>query len=309
MISGQAQGEFRCTNKAVYRITEEGYKVARWDLTARGQLARATLSSQDVTSSSTRESHEKHPPEPGDGLLDPNNGNREAQQQSNAERLQHILNEPSLRSLFREFLKSNFCEENLSFWIEVQDFKKKFTTTSSSNSAAALQRRGPHPQTQVAMERHHETLITTACTIYNTYIAPSSPCELNIDHALRNELVGYLADTMSGLTGKSFKGYVEPDQARSVNATQLQQMIRLYERIQAHVFRLMATDSVPKFVKTTSFHQLLEMVEDSDLIDDPSQGPSVPPGLDTEEVGRTYITTSQAANEKILLAKQWRRDT
>ena len=36
------------------------------------------------------------------------------------------------------------------------------------------------------------------------------------------------------------------EQANAFNATQLQVMIRLYERIQTHVFRLMATDSVPK---------------------------------------------------------------
>jgi hypothetical protein len=247
----------------VYRITEEGYKLARWDPTPRGQLARAAHSSQDVNSSGTRDSQDKHTEgadtdsaNGGMVFLDPSHqadlspGNRETQQQSNAERLQHILNEPSLRSLFREFLKSNFCEENLSFWLDVQDFKKKFSTTSSSNSAAALQRIGRSPQTQVAMERHHDTLITTAFTIYNTYIAPSGPCELNIDHALRNELVVYLTDIVTGLTGKSLKGYLDPDQARSVNATQLQQMIRLYERIQAHVFRLMATDSVPKVLSS-----------------------------------------------------------
>jgi len=292
-----AQGEFRCTNKAVYRITDEGYKLARWEMIPRGQLARAGQSSQDVNSSSTRESQEKHLEGPDVEAASA----REKQQQSNAERLQHILQEPSIRSLFREFLRSNFCEENLSFWLDVQDFKKKFSTTSSSNSAAALQRTGRNPQTQLAMEKHHDTLIATALTIYNTYIAPSSPCELNIDHALRNELVAYLTD----IVGKGVKGYLDPDQARSVNATQLQQMIRLYERIQAHVFRLMATDSVPKFVKTTKFAQLLDMVEDFDVMDE-SMGPSHPPGLDPEEVGRTYITTSQAANEKILLSQNWR---
>jgi len=158
------------------------------------------------------------------------------------------------------------------------------------------------------MERHHDTLVNSALQIYNSYLAPASPCELNIDHALRNELVAYLTDVMTNLTGKSFNGRLDPDQARSLNATQLQNMIRLYERIQAHVFRLMATDSVPKFVKTTSFHRLLEMVEDYDLLEETSLGPSLPPGLDNEETGRTYITTSQAANEKILQAQNWKRE-
>jgi hypothetical protein len=57
-----------------------------------------------------------------------------------------------------------------------------------------------------------------------------------------------------------------------------------------------------QFVKTTSFNQLLAMVEDTNMDDDAAQGHSLLPGLDNEEVGRTYITTSQAAKEKILFA-------
>ena len=34
--------------------------------------------------------------------------------------------------------------------------------------------------------------------------------------------------------------------AKSLQASQLQTMVRLYERIQSYIFRLMATDSVPK---------------------------------------------------------------
>ena len=164
--------------------------------------------------------------------------------ESNTERLRYILEDPPLRSLFREFLRGNFCEENLSFWLEVQDFKRKFNITSSAQ--ANNQRGARNTPGQAAMERHHESLINTAFVIYNTYLAPSSQCELNIDHNLRNELAKYLEDVVTNLTGKAFSGRVEPEQANAFNATQLQTMIKLYERIQMHVFRLMATDSVPK---------------------------------------------------------------
>jgi hypothetical protein len=169
--------------------------------------------------------------------------------ESNTDRLKRILDEPALRSLFREFLRGNFCEENLSFWLEVQDFKRKFNITSSaiaSNTSGYRPGTSKNTPGQAAMEKHHESLIQMALMIYNTYLAPSSQCELNIDHGLRNELVAYLSDVMTDLTGKAFQGLVEPEQANAVNATQLQTMIRLYERIQTHVFRLMATDSVPK---------------------------------------------------------------
>jgi hypothetical protein len=174
-------------------------------------------------------------------------GEKKSGRESNTDRLRYILEEPALRSLFREFLRNNFCEENLSFWLDVQDFKRKFNITSS---AVAIQPVGrPTVRAtpgQAAMEKHHETLINTAFLIYNKYLAPSSQCELNIDHGLRNELAKYLDEVVTSLTGKSFQGRVEPEQATAFNATQLQTMIRLYERIQTHVFRLMATDSVPK---------------------------------------------------------------
>jgi hypothetical protein len=169
---------------------------------------------------------------------------KKGSKESNADRLRYILEEPALRSLFRDFLRGNFSEENLSFWLDVQDFKRKFNISSSA--IAITPRTGARVPGQAAMERHHESLINTAFIIYNTYLAPSSQCELNIDHGLRNELAKYLDEVVTNLTGKAFQGRVEPAQANAFNATQLQAMIRLYERIQTHVFRLMSTDSIPK---------------------------------------------------------------
>lgn len=39
----------------------------------------------------------------------------------------------------------------------------------------------------------------------------------------------------------------------AVHASNLQAMVKLYERIQGYIFRLMATDSIPKFIKTERF--------------------------------------------------------
>lgn len=186
---------------------------------------------------------------------------RKAAKESNTDRLRYILEEPGLRSLFREFLRGNFSEENLSFWLDVQDFKRKFNITSSAMAVSPAVRSANKHNTpgQAAMERHHESLINTAFVIYNTYLAPASQCELNIDHGLRNELVKYLEEVVMTLTGKAFQGRVEPDQVNAFNATQLQTMIRLYERIQMHVFRLMATDSVPKVDFTRFFYLVLSL--------------------------------------------------
>lgn len=88
---------------------------------------------------------------------------------SHTARLKQILEEPALRSLFREFLRSNFCEENLSFWLDVQDFKRRFNTSSSAAATPGSISRG---QGIHAMERHQRDLISMAFVIYNSAFTP-----------------------------------------------------------------------------------------------------------------------------------------
>ncbi|KAH9894166.1 regulator of G protein signaling domain-containing protein [Cubamyces lactineus] len=317
-------GEFRCTAKAIYRVTDEGRRLARWDMP---DGARPSPNSSAANVSNNARASEDHSvdnttsegPNSSDAkihrrisMTEKLNASYDAaekkgQKESNTDRLKFIMEEPQLRALFREFLRSNFCEENLSFYLDVQDFKKSFSTTSSAIAANPPPARAGQKATpgQLAMERHHEALIQKAFVIYNTYLAPSSQSELNIDHGLRNELSAYLSEVIQSLTGKTFQGHVDLEQANQFNATQLQTMIRLYERIQTHVFRLMATDSVPKFIKTPRFLALkVKLVEEDDgpladfpLMNSSASTPSVPPGLASgeEEVGGAYVTISQRA--------------
>ncbi|KAF9519529.1 hypothetical protein BS47DRAFT_1154138 [Hydnum rufescens UP504] len=334
------EAEFRCTPKAIYRITDVGRQIAKWDMNSasgspglsvsnlpQGSDRSSTdvgddaasgpapsASGETIASSTDAKIHRRismaerlradyRAGEGGDSAPHPKT--------SNTDRLRKILEEPALRSLFREFLRSNFCEENLCFWLDVQDFKRRFHTTSSANANTFAGRpstsRGSQGTVgQAAMEKHHESLVTMTFVIYNTYLAPSSPCELNIDHGLRNELVAYLNEVLTLTTGMTVKGLVKPEHANTFNATQLQTMIKLYERIQIHVFRLMATDSVPNFIKTPRFLGLRSWVEDIEQMENDDyiatgRAPAAPPGLGgdpNEEIGRTYMTISQAANEK-----------
>lgn len=98
---------------------------------------------------------------------------------------------------------------------------------------------------------------------YNGYLAPHSPSELNIDHNLRAELVTYVSNNIpeaaalakaranptAAVDSSSPTGSTGGDPLAvtySMHASQLQTMLRMYERIQTYIFRLMATDSVPK---------------------------------------------------------------
>ncbi len=95
-----------------------------------------------------------------------------------------------------------------------------------------------------------------SCAFPQGYLAPGSQCELNIDHNLREELVAYMNKVFADVASREANAMSEPDKldpviaAKSMQSSQLQNLVRLYERIQGYIFRLMATDSVPKFCKT-----------------------------------------------------------
>ena len=85
---------------------------------------------------------------------------------SHAARLRYILDDTALQTLFRQFLRDNYCEENLSFWLDVQEFKRKFNTTSSADASTSANHSGRTTGLQ-AMEKHQQDLIKRAFAIYN----------------------------------------------------------------------------------------------------------------------------------------------
>ncbi|KAL7421775.1 hypothetical protein Q5752_003546 [Cryptotrichosporon argae] len=325
------EAEFRATDKAVYRVTKEGMQVARWELGGKpasapakpvASKARPSQSTDDLPGTNRSNPTGSIAQATDHGLMRrpsvsdrmraeyiQDDGHAHSVKDSHTARLKQILEEPALRSLFREFLRANFCEENLSFWLDVQDFKRRFSTTSSAVASPGQQAKG-RTTGHLAMEKHQQDLIAMAFVIYNTYLAPASPCELNIDHQLRAELITYMtsitADKDAGL-----KAVTEPGIGNTLHASQLQTMVKLYERIQGYMFRLMATDSVPKFCKTDRFLNLMRSVFDyNDKFTDDgaglaaqTQNMSLSPSakqaaLDDDASSRAYLTISQAANEK-----------
>ncbi|KAJ7760343.1 regulator of G protein signaling domain-containing protein [Mycena metata] len=292
-------GEFRCTAAAIYKITDEGQCVAHW-VGARNNIHDSPNTSS-VKLTATRSSIDEPEKKPTDEIhrriviaeklnYEEHKGSKE----SNTDHLKYILEDPALCSLFCEFLKGNFCEENLSFWLEVEDFKSKFSINSSVIAVPSPNSGGKPGQDkvmpgQVAMEMHHKLLINTVFFIYNKYLAPSSQCELNIDHELQNELSKYLLHVMTR----------DPEHMTTFNVMQLQMMIRVYARIQMHIFRLMATDYVPKFIKTPKFLAIRNWVEDFDPSKDNTRMlHTLSPGPQSEETGGTYITISQQASKR-----------
>jgi len=284
----QQEAEFRATEKAIYKITKDGIRAARWDQGWLKSSSGASASQHSLDTAHDSLSPNNARPRRSNSIdessgsamtaVTPSGLSRKPSMKerpnfdfsdtidkdvrskdSHTARLKHILDEPSLRSLFREFLRVNFCEENLSFWVDMQDFKRRFNTTSSAIATPGM---GKTQRTagQQVMEKHQQDLIAMAFVIYNSkhhrfearmvltcpaYLAPHSLCELNIDHSLRNELISYMTQ-ISSENEVAAKGHIEPETGSTLHASQLQTTVKLYERIQTYIFRLIATDSVPK---------------------------------------------------------------
>ncbi|KAF2740880.1 RGS-domain-containing protein [Polyplosphaeria fusca] len=181
------------TKQSQYYVTQHGEQVAGWsDLTE-------TSLSADTTTAKAR-----------DG----------AARDSNSNRTNVIIRNPSWRLLYREFLKDTMCEENLSFYLEVQEFNNQYK--------AAVSTTGEHK-----IETIRETL-AAAYGLYNAFLAPGSPNELNIDHALRTQL----ATRMTRAVGDD-----------TAMMQSLVEVAQLFEKAQNSIFKLMSSDSVPKFIK------------------------------------------------------------
>ncbi|KIW19524.1 hypothetical protein PV08_00096 [Exophiala spinifera] len=139
---------------------------------------------------------------------------------SNVGRLNVILQDAALRLLFREFLRQSLCEENLGFYLDVTEFISAYRQLDES---------GRLNRPDVVRET-----LAGAYGLYNSFLASGAPSELNIDHALRNRLDSRMIRT-------------NPDEESMRES--LDEVIELFELAQAAVFKLMASDSVPKFLR------------------------------------------------------------
>lgn len=143
---------------------------------------------------------------------------------SNTQKLDKILNDAALRLLFRENLRDTHCEENLSFYVDVDEF---LNHCRSAIKASSPSRSGKSSGAGSNLDLVKETM-ASAYGIYNAFLAPGSPCELNIDHLLRNQL----ATRMTKAVGQD-----------GAMIDSLKEVTKLFEEAQISVFKLMASVS------------------------------------------------------------------
>ncbi|RCH77664.1 hypothetical protein CU098_001530, partial [Rhizopus stolonifer] len=162
--------------------------------------------------------------------------------ESNSARLQIILDNAKLLPSFKEFLRQNFCEENLDFWIDYNTLRRKCRNQSPALSSS-----------------YQKDFLEDAYDIWNTYLAPSSPRELNVEHALCQEMGRIINSVVTVIPAYSGKPTILI--TTSSASQSLRMMLKLLDKVNDHICRLMASDSVPKFVKTEKYKRIMDSIE------------------------------------------------
>lgn len=157
--------------------------------------------------------------------------------ESNSIKLKIILKDAHYRSLFRDFLETNFCAENLDFWIDYDNL-----------------RRNCRQHTGLSLINQKQ-LLEDAYALWETYLQPGiTSRELNIDHTLRQEMADEIANMVT-LVHTFTPGQSKPMATISTNSTyqSLSTILNWFDKVNDQVCKLMASDSIPKFIHTSEY--------------------------------------------------------
>lgn len=183
-----ANPRFQASKHILYGVTQKGMRVAGWVTSPDGSVNGEATAQQRAPNGVTRD--------------------------SNTNRMTIIIRDPALRLLFREYLRETHCEENLAFYVEVKAFLSDYDLAKRNSTP---------PQLDVIRET-----LASAYSLYNAFLAPGSPCELNIDHNLRNALAARMTRAIG-------------DDEQMIES--LDEVAVLFDQAQSSVFKLMASVS------------------------------------------------------------------
>jgi GTPase-activating protein SST2 len=197
-------GKFSPLKTSIYYVTDKGQRVAGWIPANRSAAGPTEVAAQ------TRR---------------PDGSGRD----SNANRMTVIIKDPALRLLFREYLRDTHCEENLAFYLDVMEFLATYNTakrvTNGQLRVDTIRETLAAAYSKLVASRNKSNI----SGLYNAFLAPGSPCELNIDHSLRTALAGRMTRA------------VGDDEA---TITSLDEVAGLFDQAQTSVFKLMASVSI-----------------------------------------------------------------
>jgi hypothetical protein len=204
--------------------------------------------------------------------------------------LRETLADAGLNWLFTQYLRDNHCEENLFFYKDLTKFLVDFAQLHSilqrQQEFEADEEAAANPLTQtprMLLRAEAQTCLQTCnnaiYVMYNRFLSDSAPCELNIDSKSRTLLVDYITShlkrkgraksgppaakelaksqndnsgsttnpTTTTIVSATTASYPEVD---DISIDNLLVVSKLLEQIKVHVYRIMETDSLPKFFRS-----------------------------------------------------------
>lgn len=128
--------------------------------------------------------------------------------------LDMVLEDAGLRQLFRQHLEKDFCQENLNFYTDFQRFKSEYRRHQGG---------------------HQKSTTTAIYTLTDRYLSSGAPQQLNLNSQLSSEIS---------------KAIRRLDTSSSEAAEKCNQLL---SQIECEVYKMMETDSLPKFLKSQEF--------------------------------------------------------
>ncbi|KAJ3378191.1 hypothetical protein HDU84_007839 [Entophlyctis sp. JEL0112] len=188
-------------------------------------------------------------------------------------RLRVIIDTPGLYEQFRRYMYFMFSQENLNFWKDVDAFRRLYApgATVVPGQALSLDTENTAPVTS--------QIVAHAMAMYLKYIVDDGPYEINVGLVRKKNITNVIAtaelmpffelvDSDCIVNEKQ----INPEAillagAGNMLASRIAMMEKekekegglgitaaLFDVAENHIFTLMATDSVPKFIKTRAYH-------------------------------------------------------
>ncbi|KAI8588476.1 hypothetical protein BDZ88DRAFT_453088 [Geranomyces variabilis] len=263
----------------------------------------------------------------------------ETGKETNASRLTTILMIPALRTAFQKYLATMFCQENYDFMVDVERFRLCYDSPLRAAQSTEMLDPTSKPIVSTIQKRRsiasssdarRATLFPHAVALFLKYIAKGSPFELNLPSKLQTHLRSTMApaqpffDQFSSALDLSTTDPLDPTSApftalmrdlpdafwalRAEAAADDSVGPWMFATAEAHIFQMVAGDSVPKFVKTEGYKTLMRKLwEEGTLAKVQSTvmaatgggagpGAGVATGQQQQQQSKAYITDSASGD-------------
>jgi len=164
--------------------------------------------------------------------------------------LEGLLTDKKGVASFKKFLTKEFSVENILFYEEIEEFRKKQATRMDQLE-----------------------LVGEAQRIYAKYIIIDSPFQVNLPDPIVRELESKLKDMFSGTKMAEFspesggggdRGGHEPSHVRTSSEQLLlhqKDTPTIFDKAQENIFKLMSTDSFPRYQRSDEYKKLVQEIE------------------------------------------------